>query len=170
MKNRSLFLVPMLSLICLALFVTPVMAAENAPPGSTGSVSADEQAELQLLYEEDLVTATKRSTPLRKAPAIATIITADEIRNMGARNLLDVLRMASGIGISTTEYGSNMIEMRGIRTAFNEKILLMIDGHSMNKTSSGTTAISEAPSIRGPVWSGAFWTRSSSAGNSGWWN
>lgn len=139
MKNRSLFVVPLLSLICLALFVTPVKAAENANPGSTGSMSADEQSELLLLYDDkDLVTATKRSAPLHKAPAIATIITADEIRNMGARNLLDVLRMVPGIGISTTEYGSNMIEMRGIRTAFNEKILLMIDGHSMNKTSSGS--------------------------------
>ncbi|GAM10786.1 vitamin B12 transporter BtuB [Geobacter sp. OR-1] len=139
MKNRSLFAVPLLSLICLALFVTPVKAAENAPTGSAESVSADEQAELQLLYEEsDLVTATKRSTPLRKAPAIATVITADEIRNMGARNLLDVLKMVPGIGISTTEYAANMIEVRGIRTAFNEKILLMIDGHPLNKTSSGS--------------------------------
>jgi iron complex outermembrane receptor protein len=69
--------------------------------------TVDEQAELQLLYEEkDLVTATKHLTPLRKAPAIATIITADEIRNMGARNLLDVLKMVPGIGVSTNAWGS----------------------------------------------------------------
>jgi outer membrane receptor for monomeric catechols len=53
--------------------------------------------ELLLFYEEkDLVVATKRVIPLRKAPAIATIITADEIKNMGARNLMDVLKMVPG--------------------------------------------------------------------------
>jgi iron complex outermembrane receptor protein len=41
--------------------------------------------ELLMFFEEQgLVTATKRSTSLRKAPAIATIISADEISNMGA--------------------------------------------------------------------------------------
>jgi outer membrane receptor for ferrienterochelin and colicin len=34
---------------------------------------------------------------LRKASAIATVITVEEIRNMGARNLLDVLKMMPGI-------------------------------------------------------------------------
>lgn len=90
--------------------------------------------DLLLFFEEqDLVTATKRPTTLRKAPAIATIITADEIRNMGARNLLDVLKMVPGFGISINEFGANMLEVRGIRTGTSEKILVMIDGHSLNK-------------------------------------
>lgn len=88
--------------------------------------------------EKDLVTATKRATPLRKAPAIATIITAEEIKNMGARDLLDVLKMVPGIGVSITEAGINMIEMRGIRTSLTEKILIMIDGHSMNRNGFGS--------------------------------
>lgn len=95
--------------------------------------------ELLLFFEEqDLVTATKRPTSLRKAPATATIITADEIRNMGARNLLDVLKMVPGVGISTNEFGANMVEVRGIRTGTNEKILVMIDGHSLNKNFTGS--------------------------------
>jgi len=137
MKTRMSIFVTFL--LCLLAFACNAGAVESAAPPDQAATTADEQAELQLLYEEkDLVTATKRSTPLRKAPAIATIITDDEIRNMGARNLLDVLKMVPGIGISTTEYAANMIEVRGIRTAFNEKILLMIDGHPMNKTSSGS--------------------------------
>ena len=95
--------------------------------------------ELLIFFEEqDLITSTKRPTSLRKAPASATIITAEEIRNMGARNLLDVLKMVPGLGISTTEYGGNMIEVRGIRTSLNEKILVMIDGHSLNKNINGS--------------------------------
>src|SRR5512137_1334288 len=99
-----------------------VQFAQGSPAGK----------DLSLFFEEqDLVTATKRPTSLRKAPAIATIITADEIRNMGARNLLDVLKTAPGLGISVNEFGANMIEVRGIRTSINEKILFMIDGHSL---------------------------------------
>jgi len=94
-----------------------------------------ETAEELLLFfeEEELVIATKRATTVRKAPAIATVITAKEIRNMGARNLMDVLKMVPGMGISRNEQGFFMLETRGISTVKSEKILLMIDGHSMNK-------------------------------------
>jgi len=95
--------------------------------------------ELLLFYEEkDLVIATKRATPLRKAPAIASIITAEDIKNMGARNLMDVLKMSTGIGISINEFGRYMFEVRGIRTATSEKILVMIDGHRLNESYTGS--------------------------------
>ncbi|MFC1844578.1 TonB-dependent receptor plug domain-containing protein [Thermodesulfobacteriota bacterium] len=81
-----------------------------------------------------LLTATKRNIPIRKAPAIATVITQEEIRYMGARNLRDVLTMVPGIGVSKNEFGIYMYEVRGIRTPLSEKILVMIDGHSLNKS------------------------------------
>ena len=107
----------------------PVVPAAN---------SSTEKDLLMFFEEKDLVTATKRVVSLRKAPAIATIITADEIRNMGARNLLDVLKMVPGFGISINELGSLMVEVRGIRTAISEKILVMIDGHSLNRNINGS--------------------------------
>jgi iron complex outermembrane receptor protein len=99
-----------------------------------------ETAEDLLLFfeEEELVIATRRATPVRKAPAIATVLTAKEIRNMGARNLIDVLKMVPGFGVSITEYGVQMFEVRGIRTPISEKVLLMIDGHSLNKSFTGS--------------------------------
>jgi len=101
--------------------------------------SLSDKKELLMFFEEqDLVTATKRHTTLRKAPAIATIITADEIRNMGARNLLDVLKMVPGLGVSINEIGLGMIEVRGVRSFVSEKILVMIDGHSLNKNITGS--------------------------------
>src|SRR6185369_1339799 len=56
----------------------------------------------------------------------------------GANNLLDVLKMVPGIGVSTNEFGIKMIEVRGIRTVTSEKILVMIDGHSLNKNFTGS--------------------------------
>lgn len=124
---------------CLVIFSGLAGAGESEIYNGQGPTSIDEQAELRLLYEEKaLVTATKHSTPLRKAPAIATIITADEIRNMGARNLIDVLKMVPGFGISTNVYGVSMIEVRGIRNTASDKILFMIDGHAMQKNIFGS--------------------------------
>ncbi|MBF0558185.1 MAG: TonB-dependent receptor [Nitrospirae bacterium] len=103
------------------------------------AANASTEKELLMFFEEkDLVTATKRATPLRKAPAIATIITAEEIRNMGARDLMDVLKMVPGIGISIDAYGRYVFEVRGIRTDTSEKILVMIDGHRLNESYTGS--------------------------------
>jgi iron complex outermembrane receptor protein len=120
-------------------------ASDNSSQDRIKFASKNSQAkdstkeELLLFYEEkDLVVATKRKIPLSKAPAIATIITADEIKNMGARNIMDVLKMVPGIGISINEFGRYMFEVRGIRTATSEKILVMIDGHRLNESYTGS--------------------------------
>ncbi len=133
---------------CVVVCVAVCVLASSASWGDNGpqsdgnnllAVSSTTEKELLMYFEEkDLVTATKRSTPLRKAPAIATIITAEEIRNMGARNLLDVLKMVPGLGVSINEFGAAMVEVRGIRTSLSEKILVMIDGHSLNKNITGS--------------------------------
>jgi iron complex outermembrane receptor protein len=95
--------------------------------------------ELLLFYEEkDLYVAAKRQLPLKKSPAIATIITAEEIKNMGARNLMDALKTLPTIGVSIDEFGRHMVEVRGIRTTTSEKILLMIDGHRLNESYTGS--------------------------------
>ena len=99
-----------------------------------------ETAEELLLFfeEEELVTATRHETPVRKAPAIVTVITARDIRNMGARKLLDILKTVPGFGLSINEFGAAMLEVRGIRTPLSEKVLVMIDGHSLNVPFTGS--------------------------------
>ncbi len=135
---------------CLSLVVG--LGIYGSVQGADESVSQKEQAAahhsltdnkdlLMFVEEYDLVTATKRPTSLRKAPAIATIITADQIKDMGARTLVDVLKMVPGFGISINEYGTMMIEVRGIRTSLSEKILVMIDGHSLNRNMNGSSIL-----------------------------
>ncbi len=133
-----------LSIVFALLFSGISIASEALDKSTSGIILAQAskdttKEELLLFYEEkDLVVATKRAIPLRKAPAIATIITDEEIKNMGARNLMDVLKMATGIGVSINEFGRYMFEVRGIRTATSEKILVMIDGHRLNESYTGS--------------------------------
>jgi len=132
-------------LFILFPFLSQVKAAEQnqeQPPLSEEQKMEEVRSYFQSEYQEEdyfrtdrlLLTATKRNLPIRKAPAIATVITHEEIRHMGARNLRDVLTMVPGIGVSRNEFGVFMYEVRGIRTELSEKILVMIDGHSLNKS------------------------------------
>jgi len=114
-------------------FAQPVAAESNANE-NIGMPQLDD--DLSLLFEEDdlFISATQSARTLGKAPAIATVITNRQLRNMGARNLLDALATIPGFGVSyASEFAiENTLEVRGIKTAESEKILLMIDGHHMN--------------------------------------
>ncbi len=122
----------------MVCWAKPAASTEEASGGNHNRAATSEQEEfggldLSQLARIRIVTATRHSLPLRKAPAIATVITAEAIRNMGARNLLDVLRMVPSFGVSVDTDGIPMLEVRGIRTFYSEKVLVMIDGHSQNR-------------------------------------
>ena len=84
-----------------------------------------------------LLSATKHLVESRKAPAINTVITEKEIRNMGARNLFDVLNRIPGLSISWNQI-KGLINIRGVQTDHGEKVLLMIDGQSINDSTTGS--------------------------------
>ncbi|MEW6601021.1 MAG: TonB-dependent receptor plug domain-containing protein, partial [Nitrospirota bacterium] len=116
---------------------------------SAGERTESETAEELLLFfeEEELVIATRSSTPVRKAPAIATVITAKEIRDMGARDILDVLKMVPGFGVSKLEFSLLMLEVRGVRTQLSEKVLFMLDGHRLNLQWNGSALYNIANNV-----------------------
>lgn len=111
-----------------------VLAAFLAPPRAGAESPALD--DLSLIYPRgDLfVTATQSARTLDRAPAIATVVTARQIRDMGARNLLDVLAIVPGFGISLSPIHATMyaIEVRGLKTVTSAKVLLLIDGHPVN--------------------------------------
>ncbi|MBI5749624.1 MAG: TonB-dependent receptor [Nitrospinae bacterium] len=97
-------------------------------------ITSKAEEEMLLFFEEKdlIVTATRHAQSVSKAPAIATVITAEQIRNIGARNLLDVLKIVPGIGVYQEFVGLKTVEVRGIKTQNAEKVLIMIDGHRLN--------------------------------------
>lgn len=104
------------------------------------NLPAQEREMLMFMDLDDIVvSAAKRLQPSKDAPAVVTVISEVEIRNMGARNLFDALKRVPGIGVSiVTGYGKFGIESRGIISAFSEKVLLMINGHRVNESIRGT--------------------------------
>ena len=90
-------------------------------------------AELRFLQAEMFViTASKVLERVDKTVSTITVITAEQIQNMGARTLLDVLPVVPGISITQDGFGQGVIEVRGTKTRPSEKVLLMLNGHPLD--------------------------------------
>ncbi len=85
-----------------------------------------------LQAESYVITATKTYEKMDKSGSVVSVITARDLQNMGARDLMDALKRIPGIGITQSNTGITEIEVRGIKTTFSEKVLLLINGHATN--------------------------------------
>lgn len=94
----------------------------------------------QGLPEEDLAlaygdqgtvsVATGSQVSLRRAPAVAAVVTAEDMAAMGATELNQVLESVPGIHINYSTYGAPIINMRGIGGAgpTGPQVLVLMDG------------------------------------------
>lgn len=100
---------------------------------AAGAHAADDIFDFSLseLSQMQLVTiATGSVTPIDRAPATAYVVTASDIRNMGARTLDDVLASVPGIHVSASSLNrlDSVYSIRGIHTGFNPHVLLLLNG------------------------------------------
>lgn len=79
--------------------------------------------------EEFIYIATGRKQTVSEAPAVASIISAKTIRQMGARDIDEVLEAVPGLHVSYSAGGYNPIyQIRGISSDFNPQVLMLING------------------------------------------
>lgn len=113
--------------------------------GVLSSTAFGETSNLEDLSLEDLMdvkvkVATETEKSLREAPGIITVITEEQIRALGARDLKEILISVPGITFGHDVLGNISIIMRGI-WAQEGRILLNIDGIEMNERSYGTITL-----------------------------
>jgi outer membrane cobalamin receptor len=101
----------------------------------------DDVLSLEDLMKVKITVASRNEQTLRETPAVVTIITGEEIRNSGARDLIDVLRLVPGFDFGHDVEGVVGIGIRGI-WAQEAKVLLQIDGMDMMETSYGSLQLS----------------------------
>jgi len=107
------------------------------------SVYGEEEDDLASLSLDDLlnikvtVASGDKGMTLRESPGIISLITSEEIKNSGARDLMDVLNLVPGIGFGMDVQGVVGISARG-NWAHEGKILLMVDGQEFNELSFAT--------------------------------
>jgi len=92
--------------------------------------------EREMLYFEDIpvVSAAKYAQPVSEAPSYVTIITDDQIEKFGYRTLGDALDSVAGLYMVNDRY-YNYAGVRGFLRSedYNTRLLVMIDGHSINE-------------------------------------
>lgn len=124
-------------LVCL-FSKTPVAFAQS-----------DDEAELDLAYGDKgtVSIATGGRQSLRRAPAVATVITAEDIALIGATDLDQVLETVPGMHVARSTQGNMPVYVvRGINTSdYNPEILMLENGIPMTSIFTGN---------RGEVWGG----------------
>ncbi len=156
-----------ISLFFVLQFCVVTQAQEKQPADTIPELSLEELLRLKALDSSSVTeaelnarieAASQRPFSTRETPNIVTVITADEIRNSGARDLIDVLRMVPGIEFGTDVEGVISIGIRG-QWAAEGKMLITVDGVEMNEIMFGfytfsndfpVTAIKRVEVVRGP--------------------
>lgn len=76
-----------------------------------------------------------------RSPAAVTVIPADDLRQLGVRNIPDALRLAPGMQVSQLDAHRWAITSRGFNSVAVDKLLVLVDGRS----------------VYTPLWSGVYW-------------
>ncbi len=83
---------------------------------------------------------------LGQAPAVATVITSEDIRAIGARDLNEVLETVPGLHVVIDhQFGNPKYAIRGMVSTFNPEVLVLINGISIKSIFVGN---------RGLIWGG----------------
>ncbi len=95
------------SLLCLLLSNLTHLSAQDEEAGFE---------DMFAIFTEDeiVVSALKRPRTVLKSPAIMSVITSKQIKQMGFRTLIDVLKIVPGSYISMDETGEREIAARGV--------------------------------------------------------
>jgi outer membrane receptor for ferrienterochelin and colicins len=117
------------SALIVLLLLAVNLRATDPPEDLTGMGLED----LMKIKVDTVYAASKHSQKVSEAPASVTVITAEQIRRYGYRNMGDVLRAVSGFYTSYYRYTVN-VGVRGFSRPgdYNSRILVMVDGHRVN--------------------------------------
>jgi outer membrane receptor for ferrienterochelin and colicin len=99
----------------------------------TDSITNLMNMDLTSLMNVEVDVASQNKTKLMEAPAIVTVITEDDIKNSGSRDMIDVLRLVPGFFMISDVYGMIGNAMRG-NYASDGKVLMLLDGQEINET------------------------------------
>jgi iron complex outermembrane receptor protein len=126
--------------IC-AFAVAAILAAHGSGVRAQASLDATDLSAMSLaqLANVDVMAVARRAEPLSAAPAAVFVITAEDIRRSGARNIAEVLRLAPNLEVAQLNATSWTITSRGFNSPESaNKLLVLIDGRSVYSPLGGT--------------------------------
>jgi outer membrane receptor protein involved in Fe transport len=148
-----------ISTLLFALLMLPVFVSTTAraQDRQTRKYTDEELLELVGMTVE---AASKRPESIMEAPGVVSVLTANEIRELGVQNLSEVVQFMTGMISFINHAGDfNFLAIRGHVHAVNKKILLLVNGHPVYSALNGMFNLNTIPIeaverielIRGPV-------------------
>ncbi len=71
------------------------------------------------------------SQTVSQTPAAVSVVTADDIRRSGARNIPEALRLVPGMDVAQIDAAQWAVSVRGFNDQFADKLLVLQDGRSL---------------------------------------
>lgn len=137
-------LIALCFLLFAQLLALPAGAQDGPKEGSQDQTGTKDvgDASLEELGHIQVYGASKRLQSTSDAPASVTVITADEIQKYGYRTLAEILESARGFYI-TYDRDYTFIGVRGFGRLgdWNNRVLLLVDGHRINDNVLGMAMI-----------------------------
>lgn len=120
----------------LLLFLACTESLSTTALAQPVSTEEEEKAISQIYGGEEMVSiASGYKQPISKAPSIATVITADDIKQTGATDIDEALETLPGLHIERNTIGYNPIyTFRGIFSHLNQQVLMMVNGIPITNT------------------------------------
>ncbi len=117
--------------------------ASLAMSGALAAPAVSELSDLSLEQLSNVVvtSVSRQEEKLARAAASITIISSSDIRRSGARTLPEALRLAPNLQVARVDARNYAVTARGFNSAFENKLLVLIDGRS----------------VYSPLFSGVFW-------------
>lgn len=117
--------------LCL---ISGLLAAARPAPAEQVAVADDlTRLSIEQLLNVEVQAASRFSQPVSEAPSAVTVLTAEDIRTYGWRNLADLLNSVRG-AYTTYDRGYRYAGIRGFGRPgdYNTRLLLLVDGQRLN--------------------------------------
>jgi len=127
------------SLLCVIFSFSQALMAEEIDQDRKRRIEQEIDEEFKWLKAEtetEMVwSASKYQQKASEAPSYMSIVTAEEIRSYGYRNLAEIVSSVSGV-YTTYNRNYHYIGVRGFSRLgdLNTRVLLLVDGHRINDT------------------------------------
>jgi iron complex outermembrane receptor protein len=122
----------------LVLNVCLASAAVGAQPMRVADIA---DLSIEELGNIQVTSVSRHAERLADAPASIFVITGEDIRRSGATRLAEALRLAPNLEVARSSASSYAISARGFNNTIANKLLVLIDGHT----------------VYTPLFSGVFW-------------
>ena len=128
--------------MCKNLYIFTVICCFSFALAFGGEDGNEEGTSITM--KEIVITATRSEIEILDAPAHVTVVTAEEIKRMGAGNIAKVLSVQAGLTIR--DYGpEGSLKSMSIRGSRSEGVLVLVDGIRINDSRAGSVDLSLIP-------------------------